>query len=238
MPDSGSSQPASSTRTGHGCARGVAGAPRRDGERMLRRRHLHLRALSRMPARGRRTETPVSPPLRVELYASSSARRVRACPAAQYLAENAPSDCSSCPEIQRPSSDTRNSTTAAMSPGRPRRPERCHLRQPAARLVVVHPAGVDGPGVEHVRRDAARAELAGRRDHEPVESALGGPVGEVAGHVVAGERHDRTSAVAPPAARRPRSAADSPSRSRRRADRSSRPSCRGCRIPHRARGSG
>ncbi len=154
---------------GHGCAGGVAGAPRRDGERMLRRRHLHLRALSRMPARGRRTETP-------GLAASARrALRVESAPAPRL---------STSPRTRRPTA------AAARDPapflrheelhhgrdvaGAPETPERCHLRQPAARLVV-HPAGVDGPGVEHVRRDAARAELAGRRDHEPVESALGGP---------------------------------------------------------------
>ena len=60
---------------------------------------------------------------------------------------------------------------------------------------VVHPAGVDRARVDHVRAEAAVAELMGGGEDQAIQSALGRAVREVADGVVAGQGDDAAAGV-------------------------------------------
>ncbi len=91
----------------------------------------------------------------------------------QYCAENAPSDLSSCPETQRPSSDTRNSTTAATSAGRPSRPSGVIPASPVRVSSSIQPVSM-GPGfstfAEMPRGPSSRAAEMTNRSRAPLDA--------------------------------------------------------------------
>ena len=64
-----------------------------------------------------------------------------------------------------------------------------------AAQLVAHPAGVDRPGLTTLAVIPRCGQLARGGDHQPVQRALGGAVGQVADDVVAGQRDDPAGAV-------------------------------------------